>query len=116
MEKMKNNSLKRSFMVAVAITMLIVSLCSALAIFVCYRLQKYILPDSNEVWLIEQITMADGTVTEAKQRYYLDRPSPFTRLVAEGREQDETDINYMIESIESSYSMLSSQTKVEAVP
>ena len=111
MEKMKNNSLKRSFMVAVAITMLIVSLCSALAIFGCYRLQKYILPDSKEVWLIEQITMADGTVTEAKQRYYLDRPSPFTRLVAEGREQDETDINYMIESIESSYSMLSSQAK-----
>ena len=99
-------------MKAVAITMLIVFLCSALAIFVCYRLQKYILPDSNEVWLIQQTTTADGDVTEAKQRYYLDRPSPFTRLVAEGREQDETDINYMIERIESSYFMLSAQSKV----
>lgn len=111
MEKVKRQSLKRSFMKAVAITMLIVFLCSALAIFVCYRLQKYILPDSNELWLIQQTTMADGTVTEAKQRYYLDRPSPFTRLVAEGREQDETDINYIIERIESSYSMLSSRAK-----
>ena len=112
MEKVNRQSLKRSFVKAVAITMLIVFLCSALAIFSCYRLQKYILPDSNEVWLIQQTTMADGTVTEAKQRYYLDRPSPFTRLVAEGREQDETDINYMIERIESSYFMLSAQSKV----
>lgn len=111
MEKVKRQSLKQSFIKAVAITMLVVFLCSALAIFGCYRLQKYILPDSNEVWLIQQTTMADGTVTEAKQRYYLDRPSPFTRLVAEGREQDEADISYMIESIESSYSMLPARSK-----
>ena len=32
-------------------TMLIVSLCSVLTVFCCYRFQKYVLPDSNEVWL-----------------------------------------------------------------
>ena len=52
-------------MKAVAVTMLIVFLCSVLAIFGCYRFQKHILPDSNEVWLTQQTTALDGTVTEA---------------------------------------------------
>lgn len=113
MEKIKKCSLKRSFMAAVAVTMLIVSLCSALAIFGCYRLQKHILPDSNEVWLTKQTTASDGTVTESKQRYVLDRPSPLTQLVADGKEHDEMygETEYIIESIESSYSMLSSKAK-----
>lgn len=75
MEKVKRQSLKRSFMKAVALTMLIVFLCSALAIVICYRFQKHILPDSNEVWLTQQTTAPDGTVTEAKLRYVLDRCS-----------------------------------------
>ena len=66
MEKIERQSLKRSFMKAMAVTMLIVFLCSALAIFSCYRFQKHILPDSNEVWLTQQTTAPDGTVTEAK--------------------------------------------------
>ena len=113
MEKIKRQSLKRSFRGAVAITMLIVFLCSALMIFICYRLQKHILPDSNEVWLTQQTTAPDGSVTEAKQRYYLDRPSPFTRLQADNQAHDgmQEQTNYMIERIESSYSMLSSQEK-----
>ena len=113
MEKIKKYSLKRSFMAAVAVTMLIVSMCSALAIFGCYRLQKHILPDSNEVWLTKQTTASDGTVTESKQRYVLDRPSPLTQLVADGKEHVEMqgETEYIIESIKSSYSMLSSKAK-----
>ncbi|MDE7325945.1 MAG: HAMP domain-containing protein, partial [Lachnospiraceae bacterium] len=103
--------MKRSFMGAVAMTMLIVFLCSALAIFLCYRVQKYILPDSNEVWLTQRTTAPDGTVTEAKQRYYLDRPSPFTRLEADGQDETQEETSYIIERIESSYSMLSSRAK-----
>ena len=49
MEKVKRQSLKRSFMEAVAMTMLIVFLCCGLTIFGCYRFQKHVLPDSNEV-------------------------------------------------------------------
>ena len=80
MEKIKMKSLKRSFMKAVAITMLIVLVCSGLAIFGCYRFQKHILPDSNEVWLTQQTTAPDGTITEAKVRYVLDgQPEPFGR-------------------------------------
>lgn len=113
MEKIKRQSLKRSFMKAVAVTMLIVFFCSGLAIFGCYRFQKHILPDSNEVWLTQQTTAPDGTVTEAKQRYYLDQPSPFSRLVADDQEHNEMQeqTNYIIERIESNYSMLSSKAR-----
>lgn len=114
MEKIKSQSLKRSFIKAVTITMLIVFLCSALAIFICYRLQKYILPDSNEVWLTQQTTAPDGTVTEAKLRYVLNGPpEPFGQLVADGQEHNEAQeqTSYRIERIESSYSMLSSKAK-----
>ena len=114
MEKIKRQSLKRSFMKAVAVTMLIVFLCSSLAIFGCYRFQKHILPDSNEVWLTQQTTAPDGTVTEAKMRYVLDgSPAPFGQLVADGQEHSESQgqTSYMIERIESSYSMLSPKAR-----
>ena len=114
MEKIKRQSLKRSFMKAVAVTMLIVFFCSGLAIFGCYRFQKHILPDSNEVWLTQQTTAPDGTVTEAKMRYVLDgSPVPFGQLVADGQEHSESQgqTSYMIERIESSYSMLSPKAR-----
>ncbi len=110
MEKVKRQSLKRSFMKTVAMTMLIVFLCSGLAIFGCYRFQKHILPDFNEVWLTQQTTTPDGTITEAKMRYVLDGPpEPFGQLVADDQEHSgsQGQTSYMIERIESSYSMLS---------
>ena len=114
MEKVKRRSLKRSFVEAVAMTMLIVFLCSGLAIFGCYRFQKHILPDSNEVWLTQQNTAPDGTVTETKMRYVLDgSPEPFGQLVADGQEHSEAEeqTSYIIERIESSYSMLSPKAR-----
>ncbi|WP_236757213.1 HAMP domain-containing sensor histidine kinase [Acutalibacter muris] len=100
---------------AVTVTMLIVFLCSSLAVFGCYRFQKHILPDSNEVWLTQQTTAPEGTVTETKMRYVLDgSPEPFGQLVTDGQERGESQgqTSYMIERIESSYSMLSSKAKM----
>ena len=114
MEKIKRQSLKRSFMKAVAVTMLTVFFCGGFAIFGCYCFQKYILPDSNEVWLTQQTTAPDGTVTEAKMRYVLDgSPEPFGQLVTDGQEHNESQgqTSYMIERIESSYSMLSPKAR-----
>ncbi len=114
MEKVKRQSLKRSFMEAVAMTMLIVFLCCGLTIFGCYRFQKHVLPDSNEVWLTQQTAAPDGTVTEAKVRYVLDGPpEPFSQLTADGQEHNENQgqTSYMIERIESSYSMLSPKAR-----
>ena len=69
MEKMKKvKSVKSAFIWTVAITMMIVFTSSALTIYICYRMQKIILPDSQEIWLHTQTIMEDGTVSEAKQR------------------------------------------------
>ncbi len=109
MEKIeKPKSIKRAFIGAVAVTMLIVFALSALTIYGCYRIQKYILPDSQEIWLHTQTVMADGTVSEAKQRLTLDKPSKVSLLAPSkaGEEKMLADTEFTIEKIESSFSAL----------
>lgn len=108
MEKMKKvKSIKSAFIWTVAITMIIVFTSSALTIYICYRMQKIILPDSQEIWLHTQTIMADGTVSEAKQRLILDEPSKMS-ILAPAKEEEEKlgDTEFTIEKIESSFSTL----------
>lgn len=64
MEKIKKPKSIKAFIWTVAFTMLIVFLSYALTIYVCYRMQQQILPDSQGIWLHTQTVMADGTVSE----------------------------------------------------
>lgn len=115
MEKIKKpKSIKRVFIWAVAATMLIVFITSVLTIYGCYRIQKYILPDSQEIWLHTQIVMADGTVSEGKQRFTLDEPSKVSILTPgkiEGAEILEN-TKFTVERIESSFSTLSQKKQL----
>ncbi len=108
MEKMKKvKSIKSAFIWTVAITMIIVFASSALTIYICYRMQKIILPDSQEIWLHTQTIMADGTVSEAKQRLILDEPSKVSILAPDKSEEEKLgDTEFTIERIESSFSTL----------
>ena len=108
MEKMKKvKSIKSAFIWTVAITMIIVFTSSALTIYICYRVQKNILPDSQEIWLHTQTIMADGTVSEAKQRLILDEPSKVSILTPVKSEEGKLgDTEFTIERIESSFSTL----------
>ncbi|MCX4326020.1 MAG: HAMP domain-containing sensor histidine kinase [Lachnospiraceae bacterium] len=108
MEKMKKvKSIKSAFIWTVAITMIIVFISSALTIYICYRMQKNILPGSQEIWLHTQTIMADGTVSGAKQRLILDEPSKVSMLVpAKPEEEKLGDTEFTIEKIESSFSTL----------
>ena len=109
MEKIKKpKSIKRDFIWAVAVTMLIVFASSALTIYGCYRIQKAILPDSQNIWLYTQTVMADGTVSEAKSRFTLGIPSGVSMLVPAkaGGEAALADTEFTIERIESSFSEL----------
>ncbi len=108
MEKMKKvKSIKSAFIWAVAITMIFVFTTSALTIYICYRVQKSILPDSQEIWLHTQTIMADGTVSEAKQRLILDEPSKVSILTPVKSEEEKLgDTEFTIERIESSFSAL----------
>lgn len=109
MEKIrKPKSIKRAFIGVVAVTMLIVFASSALTIYACYRIQKHILPDSQEIWLHTQTVMADGTVSETKQRFTLDKPSALSILTPTKADEQQTlaDTEFTIEKIESSFSTL----------
>ena len=115
MEEIKNrpHSIKRSFIMAVAVSLLAVALCSAATIYGCYRIQKNILPDSREIWLHAKITQSDGTVSEMSQRYLLDEPALMSTLIATDQpmQQENVSVEYTIEKIESSFSMLTPRKK-----
>lgn len=110
MEEIKKpKSIKRSFIGAVAVTMLIVFASSALTIYCCYRVQRYLLPDSQEIWLQTQTVTADGTVSETKTRFTLGEPSKVTWLEPNNVDEERAlaDTEFTIERIEFSFSTLS---------
>ncbi len=109
MEKMrKSASIKHAFIWAVAVTMLLVFVFSALTIYGCYRIQKHILPDSQEMWLHTKTIMADGTVSEGTHRLTLDKPSKMSILTSDQTDKGKTleNTEFTIERIESSFSTL----------
>lgn len=110
----KSYSIKQSFIKVVSVAMLLVFMASAIAVSGCYYIQKKILPDSREVWLHTQTIMADGTFSEAKQRFVLDEPEQIAMLVPEGVKNDSISqgTRYTIEKIESSYSTLTPKRKI----
>ncbi len=109
MEKIrKQKSIKNAFIWALAITMLSVFAISALTIYGCYRIRKAILPDSQEVWLHTRTVMADGTVSEAQQRFTLDAPSELGMLISPDEHEKASleNTEFTIERIESGFSTL----------
>ena len=115
MEKIKRQkSIKQSFVWAVATTTLIVFALSAVTVYGCYRIQKYLLPDSQEIWVHAQTVMPDGTVSSIKQRFRLDEPSKLSILSPEGSDEESIrdDTQFTVEKIESSFSVLSPKRQV----
>lgn len=114
MEKVKKfHSLKRDFTIIVMLSILSVFLASLITIYSCYRLQKYILPDSNAVWLTAKRITSDGTETEVKQRFALDQASALCLLQVQGGENPTAqEMVYTIEKMESGYSALTPNRKM----
>lgn len=114
MEKINNSlSLKRSFTLIAMTAIVCVFLFSIITIFGCYRVQKYILPDSNEVWLHLKMTMSDGTIQETTQLFVLDQTSKLAILLEEGTDAAVIDnTEYTIGEIVSSYATLSPNKKM----
>ena len=115
MEKIKRQkSIKQSFVWAVATTTIIVFALSSLTVYGCYRIQKYLLPDSQEIWVHAQTVMPDGTVSSIQQRVVLDEPSKLSILSPEGSDEESIrdDTQFTIEKIESSFSTLSPKRQV----
>lgn len=109
MEKIERKSLKKTFSITVAVTILIFLLLSAGTVFVCYFCQQMILPDANQVWLNFTTTYPDGTQTSGKQMIELDQPTELYQIMLEGDSiPDEPGrTEYVIQKLESGFSMLS---------
>lgn len=108
----KNISLKKSFVYMVIITVGVILISSALSVYGCLRLQKILLPDSQEVWLHVETINQDGSVSEIKQRIsFMDKTQLIT-LLSEGEKIGQnTDKSYTIEKINNSYAMLTPTRK-----
>ena len=98
--------MKTAFIWAVAVTMFFVFAASALTIYGCYRIQKAILPDSQEVWLNTRTVIADGRGLEGGQRVILDEPVEVNILVPFGADVTLENTKFIIERIESGFSTL----------
>lgn len=97
----------------VTITIAIALFCSAITIYGCYRIQLFILPDAREIWLSFSTTYSDGTVVEGKQKVEWDQPTQLYQLNQnDSIASEETGkTEYILEEIESSYSLLSPKKK-----
>lgn len=69
MEKIKNATLKRALVCAVSFTVSAVVLLSAFTIYLCYRLQKAILPDSNKAILSITSVYPSGSVQKEQHTF-----------------------------------------------
>lgn len=57
-------------------------------------------------------TKADGSVTEEKQRFRFGEQSPLTHVIVDGDEAETENAEYVIERIDSSYTMLSPKRRL----
>ncbi len=62
MEEVKRGSLKTQFFAAVAVTLVLVTVLSALTVWGCLRLQRWLVPDTNYVMLNVELLTADGKI------------------------------------------------------
>ncbi len=106
MEKMKRQmSMKRAFIRAAAVMMILVFTVSVLTIYGCRRIQRAILPDSREVWLHTRTVLPDGSVLQGEQRFTLDSPSELCMLVPDGEYEKGSleDTEFTIERAEAGF-------------
>lgn len=109
MEKIERLSLKKTFSMTVAVTILIFLLLSAGTVYACYLGQQKILPDANQVWLNFTTTYPDGTQTSGKQMIELDQPTELYQIMLEGDSIPDGPgtTEYVIQNLESGFSLLS---------
>ncbi len=119
--KYQNMSLRRSFILTVLITFGIVVLLSSLVIWGCSAFRKWLLPDSDTVYLTVQATNSEGDIQKYTARLRLEKKelTPLTTLYAiEGEEEfvppelDPLSVVANVEIIENSYTMLTPKRKL----
>lgn len=117
-QKLKNASLKQSFIYGVSCAVVFIIVLSAMTLWACYAFQSWLVPDSNMVYLTIVKTYADGTEVRETQLFELgDVEQSLTEMVivedGEIKELPEAaDVKYSIEKIENSVSALNPKRKL----
>lgn len=86
MGKIREYSLKKSFVLGMAVTVAGIFLFSVFTIYGSYRLQKWIMPDSNEVYLTMEVKRENGQVEKEEYLMEYGREEFYSPLLAEGEE------------------------------
>lgn len=84
MGKIGKYSLRKAFVLGMAITVAGILLLSLIAIYGSYRLQKEIMPDSNEVYLEIEEKRENGQIIKSEYRMEYGRQERYGPLLAEG--------------------------------
>lgn len=117
--KIRNASFRKSFIYAVCFTVAVVVLLSFVTIWGCLAFRKWLLPDSDEVFLNQTIVYADGTQNQSQMRVKLgDEEQQYPGIVIEyedGKEVIEPEqkiVKYSVDKIENSYAELTPKRKL----
>ncbi|WP_040197118.1 HAMP domain-containing sensor histidine kinase [Candidatus Soleaferrea massiliensis] len=115
MKRMQSASLKKSFFYAMICTVALIILLSVLTIWGCFALQKWILPDSDEVYLSIKTIYDDGTEEVFWQRMEFGSEDALGKLTADGDAQEMPEqkgiTRYSIERVENGFQTLSPKRK-----
>lgn len=117
--KIRNASLRKSFIYAVCSTVSAVVLLSFVTIWGCLSFRKWLLPDSNEVFLNQTVVYANGMQNQSQMRVKLgDEEQQYPGFVIEyedGKEVTEPEqkiVKYFVDKIENSYAELTPKRKL----
>lgn len=89
MDQIREYSLKKSFVLGMAVTVAGILLLSVLSIYGSYRLQKWIMPESNEVYLEIEEEGENGEIEENWLLLEYGRKETYYYLLAEGENPPE---------------------------
>lgn len=113
-KKRRNIRLRQSFVLYVFITFLLVVSVSAVVIFGCMKIQKWILPESDEVFLNIEQTAEDGSTSLIKERIKIGDNTDILPKMQTSETSTEKIVNarYSIISIENSFTSLSPKRQI----
>lgn len=122
-KKIKNASLKKSFVYAVSCSVAVMIMLSGVTIWLCVSFQSWLMPDPNAVYLTLVATYADGKEVKSVSRLEFGRDIesvPLLQTISEAEdgqttvedERDYVNVKYSVEKVERGVDMLTPKRKI----
>lgn len=112
-KRKKEQSLKKSFIYTMLLTVFIIILLSLLTVWGCTRLQKIIMPDKNQAYLHMTTTYVDGSQSNSTQMVTFGKEESVYSVLEIGKLQPTIQeiSKFSIDKIENSYDALTPKRK-----